>query len=120
MTALTSAGVTEAPAAPAWPLPLKMAGYDRHPELTGRELEALRRLGMNVRRGRCYDRDAPEWQVIERLVQPLDDARDALWVPASPLHRRAVTDAVGLVLLRCAALRMAPPTGRGRMRSGRG
>jgi integrase len=78
-----------------------MAGYDRRPELTGRELEALRRLGVNVRRGRCYDGDAPEWQVIERLLQPLDDARDAMWCPA-PQHRRAVTDAIGLVLLRCA------------------
>ena len=55
VTALTSAGATEAPAAPAWPWPLNMAGYDRRPELTGRELEALRRLGMNVRRGRGYD-----------------------------------------------------------------
>jgi hypothetical protein len=87
---------------------------------TGRELEALRRLGMNVRRGRGYDADAPKWQAIDRLLQPLDDARDALWVPASSLHRRAVTDAVGLVLLRCAALRTAPPTGRGPMRSGHG
>jgi hypothetical protein len=78
-----------------------VACYDRRPELTGRELEALRRLGINVRRGRCYDGDAPEWQVIERLLQPLDDARDAMWCPA-PLHRRAVTDAIGLVLLRCA------------------
>jgi integrase len=104
VTALTPAdAATEAPAVPAWPWPLNMARYDRRPELASRELEALRRLGMNVRRGRGYDADAPEWQAIDRLLQPLDDARDALWVPASSLHRRAVTDAVGLVLLRCAA-----------------
>jgi hypothetical protein len=101
VTVLSPAGATQASAAPAWPWPLNVARYDRRPELTGRELEALRRLGMNVRRGRCYDGGAPERQVIDRLLQPLDDAGEALWCPA-PLHRRAVTDAIGLVLLRCA------------------
>ena len=121
MTALPSAGVTEVPAAPAWLWPLNMARYDRRPELTGRELEALRRLGMNVRRGRCYDGDAPEWQVVERL-QPLGDARDALWCPA-PEYRRAVTDAIGLVLLRCGqdgTTYWACGPSRIRLRSGRG
>ena len=101
VTALSSAGASEAPAASAWPWPLNTVGYDSRPELTGRELEALRGLGMNVRRGRCFDGDAPQWQVIGRLLQPLDDARDAMWCPA-PQHRRAATDAIGLVLLRCA------------------
>lgn len=50
--------------------PLNMAAYDRRPELTARELEALRRLGMKVRLGRCYEGNAREWQIIGRLLQP--------------------------------------------------
>jgi integrase len=66
------------------------------------EHDALRRLGMSLRRRRCYDRDAPEWPVVSRLLRPLDDARATLWCPDTPHHRRAITDAIGLVLLRCA------------------
>ena len=102
MTAITPAGAVGAEGPPAWAWPLNMARYDRRPELTGREREALRRLGTNVRRRRGYDRDPPEWQAVGRLLQPLDDARGALWYPAAPRHRRGATDAIGVVLLRCA------------------
>jgi integrase len=102
VTALPSAAVSVTAAAPVWPWPLDLARYHRRPELTDTELAALRRLGMNLRRRRCYDQDAPEWSVVSRLLQPLDNARAALWCPDTPHHRRAITDAIGLVLLRCA------------------
>lgn len=103
MTAFPSAAAIETAAVPAWPWPVDLARYNRQPELTTLELEALRRLGTNVRRRRGYDREAPEWRVVKRLLRPLDDARAALWCPDTPHHRRAITDAIGLVLLRCAA-----------------
>jgi len=96
------AAVIEAVAAGAWSWPIDSARYNRRPELTSRESAALRRLGMNVRRRRGYVRDAPEWRAITRLLRPLDDARAALWCPDTRHHRRAITDAIGLVLLRCA------------------
>ena len=44
----------------------------------------------------------PEWDVIGRLLAPLDVARSALCDrPDAPLHRRSAKDAVGLVLRRC-------------------
>jgi integrase len=101
VTATASAAVTVTDAAPVWPWPVEAARYDRRPELTANEREALDRLGMNVRRRRGYDRDAPEWRTVERLLRPLDDARAALWCPDSRYYRRAITDAIGLVLLRC-------------------
>ncbi|MFG1687737.1 hypothetical protein ACGFNP_46805 [Nonomuraea sp. NPDC049269] len=100
MTTMTSAAVSVTAAAPGWPWPVDLAGYDRRPDLTETELEALRRLGLNLRRRRCYDRDHSGWPVISRLLCPL--ARAALWCPDTPHHRRAITDAIGLVLLRCA------------------
>ena len=102
MTTMTSAAVSATAAAPGWSWPVNLAGYDRRPDLTKTELEALRRLGLNLRRRRCYDREHPGWPVISRLLRPLDDARAALWCPDTPHHRRAITDAIGLVLLRCA------------------
>jgi len=99
---LASAAVTETAAAPAWLWPIDLARYNRRPDLAEIELQALRRLGMNLRRRRCYDQDAPEWPAVNRLLRPLDDARAALWCPDTPHHRRAITDAIGLVLLRCA------------------
>jgi hypothetical protein len=101
VTATASAAVTVTDAAPVWPWPVEAARYDRRPELTANEREALDRLGMDVRRRRGYDRDAPEWRTVERLLRPLDDARAALWCPDSRYYRRAITDAIGLVLLRC-------------------
>ncbi len=102
MTARASAAVSATAAVPAWSWPIDPARYDRRPDLTPREREALRRLGTNVRRRRGYDRDAPQWHTVKRLLRPLDDARVALWCPDSRYYQRAITDAIGLVLLRCA------------------
>lgn len=102
MTAMPAAAVTRAASSPTWAWPVHLGRYNRRPGLSKMELEALRRLGMNLRRRRCYNQDAPEWPVINRLLRPLDDARATLWCPDTPHHRRAITDAIGLVLLRCA------------------
>jgi len=89
---------------PGWRWPINLGSYDRNRLLSGEELTALRALGWQVRRRHGYDRDAPGWQVIDRLVAPLDDTRRALgWLPDRINHRRAVTDAIGLVLHRCAS-----------------
>jgi integrase len=89
---------------PGWRWPINLRSYDRNRLLSGEELTALRALGWQVRRRHGYDRDAPGWQVIDRLVAPLDDTRRALgWLPDRINHRRAVTDAIGLVLHRCAS-----------------
>ncbi|WP_036529432.1 hypothetical protein [Nocardia sp. CNY236] len=88
--------------APAWPWPIDLNRYDRRPELAARERVALEVLDWQVRRRRGYDCDRVEWQAISRLLRPLDDAQAALrWCPDTQAHRRAVTDAVGLVLRRC-------------------
>lgn len=102
MTALPSVAGAETATETTWCWPVDPACYDRNPSLTKDESEALRTLGTNVRRPRQYDRDTPEWRAIGRLLQPLDDARAALWYPNSGEHRRASSDAIGLVLLRCA------------------
>jgi len=97
-----SAAPTTVAATRAWPWPITPERYNRRAELTGRELEALQELGWQVRRRRGYDPHLPQWPVIARLLQPLDDARMALqWCPDTQHHRRSVTDAIGLILRRC-------------------
>jgi hypothetical protein len=56
---------------PGWRWPINLRSYDRNRLLSGEELTALRALGWQVRRRHGYDRDAPGWQVIDRLVAPL-------------------------------------------------
>jgi hypothetical protein len=102
VTATSPAAAATTAAVPAWPWPIDLGRYDRRPELTEREHAGLIALGWQVRRRRGYDPDRVEWKAIARLLRPLDDARAALrWCPDTPAHRRSVTDAVGLVLLRC-------------------
>ncbi len=102
MSAPFSAAAHRPAAAPAWAWPVDTVCYDRRPDLSSAERDALTQLGMNVRRRRGYDRDAPQWRVIARLLRPLDDARAAMWCPDSRYYQRAITDAIGLILLRCA------------------
>jgi hypothetical protein len=91
-----SAAPTTVAATRAWPWPINPERYNRRAELTGRELEALQELGWQVRRRRGYGPHLPQWPVIARLLQPLDDARMALqWCPDTQHHRRSVTDAIG-------------------------
>ena len=85
------------------PLLLDVSGFDRSPTLSQEEQDALVSLGWQLRRLRGYDPALPQWNVINRLLIPLDAARLALRDrPDILLHRRSGLDAVGLVLFRCA------------------
>ncbi|MGF6889579.1 hypothetical protein ABIA39_009044 [Nocardia sp. GAS34] len=98
-----SSAVAVGRAAPeTWTWPVDTVCYDRHPDLSPAERDALTQLGMNVRRCRGHDRDSPQWDAIERLLRPLDDARVAMWRPDSRHHQRAIADAIALILMRCA------------------
>jgi integrase len=102
VTAALSAAALAPAADRAWVWPLDPAGYDRRAELTTVEIQALGELGWLVRRRRGHNPDLPQWRAIRRLLKPLDDTRAALgWCPDTLDHRRAVTDAIGLVLRRC-------------------
>jgi hypothetical protein len=72
-----------------------LSHFDRRPELAAAELQALRTLGDNVRRRRQFKASMPEWQVIERLLQPLDAVRAVLRSPDTTGHRRYSLDAIG-------------------------
>jgi integrase len=86
------------------PVPfLDVTGFDRRAALSQCERDALTSLGWQLRRRRSHDAELPEWDVIARLLAPLDAARSALrHCSDTPLHRRSSKDAIGLVLCRCA------------------
>ncbi|HZE17376.1 MAG TPA: site-specific integrase, partial [Mycobacterium sp.] len=102
MSARSTAAADRRAAARTWTWPVDTVCYDRCPDLSPAERVALGQLGANVRRRRGYDRDAPQWRVIGRLLRPLDDARAAMWCPDSRYYQRAITDAIGMILMRCA------------------
>ena len=85
------------------PVPLlDVTRFDRTAELSQSECDALTTLGWQLRRRRSHDAELPEWDMVGRLLAPLDAARSALCDrPDTPLHRRSANDAVGLVLRRC-------------------
>jgi integrase len=93
---------TVAEDADGWVWPIDLERYDRSDDLSHAERAAIIGLGWEVRRARLYDREARGWEVIDRLVRPLDDARDGLgWRPDTRYHRRCANDAIGLILWRC-------------------
>jgi Phage integrase family. len=84
-----------------WPVTLDR--HDRRLELSVTELEALRQLGIaEMRRLHRGSREAPEWSALGRLVQPLEDVNAALECSNTFHQRRALRDAVAVILLRCA------------------
>ncbi len=87
--------------APAWRWPINAECYDRAGPLSPAEQDALACLGTDLRRRHDSDGDALRWRAISRLLRPLDDARDALWLPEDGWHRRAADDAIAVILLRC-------------------
>jgi hypothetical protein len=87
---------------PRWQWPIVLTRYDRTPTLAPEEHAGLVALGWEVRRGRCHDLRRPEWTAIDRLVRPLDDARQSVFTPANPYHHRSALDAVGIILHACA------------------
>lgn len=82
-----------------WPVDLDR--YDRSP-LTGREREALQRLGWDLRRQHGYRRADTGWRTVGRLLRPLDDVLGVLEAPDERIYRRAGHDAVAMVLHGCA------------------
>ncbi|MCC2280967.1 hypothetical protein LKL35_37280 [Streptomyces sp. ET3-23] len=110
MTALTSTFAFATDAPPSWPWPVKPDRYDRHPELTGNEREALVSLGTDLRRyPGGHDPQAPQWKTVRRQLRPLDDVRSSLWCPDDGSYRRGVDDTIVLIPALCCT----PPDGLG-------
>jgi len=104
VTAASSAAVTATAAACAWSWPVSTAQYDCSPTLSIAEQAALDALGWDVRcwPERWTDPDLPQWRTLQRLVLPLAEARECLNVVDDWFHRRSASDAVALLLQRCA------------------
>jgi hypothetical protein len=68
-----------------------------------REQLAIRELGVrNLRPLRHHDPDAPQWAAISRLVQPLQEVNASFDTQPTMRMRRAMSDAVAVLILRCA------------------
>ncbi|MFK0181838.1 tyrosine-type recombinase/integrase [Streptomyces xanthochromogenes] len=103
MTVPTEASAFTTDAVPSYSWPVKPDRYDRRPELTSDEREALASLGTDLRRyPGGHDPQAPQWKDVRRLLRPLDDVRSSLWCPDEGSYRRGVDDAIALILRHCA------------------
>lgn len=78
-----------------WTWPIDPASYDRVPALRPDELEALTILAPRI--SQWPARREPEWQLIERLVRPLVEARAAVHV-VGVREAHAADDAVTALL----------------------
>lgn len=88
-----------------WSSPIAGRQYDRMPLVLASEQRAIYELGLlNLRRRRGYDRHAPQWNAIERLLAPLDTVSSSFSIePGTQQHLyRGLHDAVAVLLLRCA------------------
>ena|SRR5215467_3294848 len=86
-----------------WRWPIDPGSYDTTPAVRAAETAAIAGLGVdNLRRLGRGDRAAAGWQLIRRLLRPLDDAAAAMESPPTSHRRRAMLDASAVVLLRCA------------------
>jgi hypothetical protein len=102
MTALVLARVE--PPGDRWRWPITPEGYDRNHILAPSEAAALHGLGVEgLRRLPCHDQQAPQWRDVARLVRPLEDVSACLQHSGTFHQRRAILDAVAVILLRCAS-----------------
>ncbi len=86
-----------------WRWPIDPRSYDTTPAVRAAEAAAIAGLGVgNLRRLARCDLAAGGWQLIRRLLRPLDDAGAALESPLTSHRRRAMLVASAVVLLRCA------------------
>jgi hypothetical protein len=70
MTALLQASAVATDAARSWSWPVRPVRYDRHPEFTATEREALVCLGTDLRRRTGgYDAQASQWETVGRLLR---------------------------------------------------
>ncbi|MCK9904805.1 hypothetical protein MXD63_32820 [Frankia sp. Cpl3] len=99
---MTAAVAKHLPSADGWRWPIVPAQYDRGHRLTARECDAL--LGLDVeglRRLHPSRREASGWTALDRLRRPLDDVTACLQCSGTFHQRRALLDAVAVVLGRC-------------------
>lgn len=88
-----------------WTWPLDAGEFDTTIALRGNERRAIAELGsVNLRRLQRQDALAPGWSAVRRLLRPLDAVNAALDSPPTSHRRRAMGDAVAVILLRCADL----------------
>lgn len=90
--------VRHADVPPSWGWPRGNGKYDASVVLSMDERTALRAVVAETRMWRTRRR--VEWRMLDRLVEPLADARATLWAP-NERTRRAANNAVAYVLLRC-------------------
>jgi hypothetical protein len=70
MTALLQTSAVATDAARSWSWPVRPVRYDRHPEFTATEREALVCLGTDLRRRTGgYDAQASQWETVGRLLR---------------------------------------------------
>ena len=87
---------------PLWRWPIDPSRYDRTPTLTPTEHAALEALAWELHYGCCRAAQRSAWAAIERLVQPLEDARQSLSFANTRHLRHNSQEAVGLILYGCA------------------
>jgi integrase len=88
---------------PRWSWPISLHSYETATGLRPSEKRAIHELGAdNLRRLQRHDPGAAGWRHVRRLLAPLDAVNTALTCPSTPHRRRAMNDAVALILLRCA------------------
>jgi integrase len=86
-----------------WSWPIAPEHYDTEPLVRAVEAQAIGGLGLeNLRRLSRHDPGAAGWAVIGRLLRPLEAVGVSLDSPPTSHRRRAMDDAVAVILLRCA------------------
>lgn len=94
-----TAAIAEEACAERWRWPVSPDCYDRGGPLTRREAQALRGLGIDsLRRLRPSRAQARQWNALGRLLRPLDDVSACLHLSSTFHQRRALLDAVAVVL----------------------
>lgn len=105
MSALAVPGGASRQPRSGWSFPLDLSDFDQRVRLSMAEKQALGELGpRHLRRSRARgaQQRTANWELLTRLVSPLDDARVLLHHRDEVGYRRASTHAAGLVLWHCA------------------
>lgn len=85
-----------------WRSPIDTRRFDTYSLVRAEEAEAIPALGvLNLRRLQYHDPEAPGWRVIRRLLAPMEAVNAGLDSPPTAHRRRAMLDAVAVLLTRC-------------------